>query len=217
MDTINSGQAAGKSRPATRGWSRRSFIGAAALIALHSTMPGQAAVLENLDPRDAPSPRQRKLMRLVSDLVIPATDTPGAGTVGAGDFAILALAHGLEGTRRPLPAPVAPALQPFVRPDQSLDHVRWLEHALGPKWLSRSRAQQHAALAALDAAAFKGDSTAQPWRAIKGLILTGYYTSEVGGSQELLYELVPGRFDPKVPITPETRAFSSDWTAVDFG
>jgi len=52
---------------------------------------------------------------------------------------------------------------------------------------------------------------------VKGLILTGYYTSEVGGARELRYELVPGRYDPKVPITPETRAWSSDWTAVDFG
>jgi len=195
------------------GWSRRGFLGAATLVAALGAVPGCAAVVENLDPADAPSPRQRKLMRAVADLVIPATDTPGAGAVGAGDFTILALAHGLEGTRKPADA----AFAPFLRADKSLDHVRWLEGKLGPKWLTQPRVQQHAALAELDAAAFKGDPAAAPWRKVKGLILTGYYTSEAGGSKELNYELVPGRFDPKVPVTPATRAFSSDWTAVDFG
>jgi len=192
------------------GWTRRGFLGAAALVAAQSAVPGGAAVLQRLDPHDAPTPRQRKLMRMVADHVIPATDTPGAGTVGAGDFAIIALAHGLDGTRKPQEGA-------FLRADKSLDHVRWLEHQLGPKWPAKPHTQQHAELAALDAAAYANDPAAAPWRAIKGLTLTGYYTSEVGGSKELNYELVPGRFDPKVPVTPATRAYSSDWTAVDFG
>jgi hypothetical protein len=58
--------------------------------------------------------------------------------------------------------------------------------------------------------------TAQPWHTIKNLILIGYYTSEVGGSQELQYELVPTRFDPDLPMTSATRLFD-DWTAIDFG
>lgn len=196
-------------------WSRRSFLGAATLVAVQSAMPGGAAVLGKLDPKDAPSPRRRKLMRAVADHVIPATDTPGAGAVGTGDFVLVALAHGLEGTRRTPKSD--PSFAPFLRTDGSLDHAAWLEAKLGPKWLSLPAARRHDALAALDAAAFKGDASAAPWRAIKGLILTGYYTSEIGGSKELNYELVPGRFDPKVPVGPETRAYSSDWTAVDFG
>lgn len=197
------------------GWSRRSFLAAAALVALQSAAPGGAAVLGKLDPKDAPSPRRRKLMRAVAEHVIPATQTPGAGAVGTGDFVLVALAHGLEGTRRPPKAD--PALAPFLRTDSSLDHAAWLEARLGPKWLALPAARQFEQLSALDAAAFKGDPSAAPWRRVKGLILTGYYTSEIGGSKELNYELVPGRFDPKVPVTAETRAYSSDWTAVDFG
>ncbi len=196
-------------------WSRRSFLGAAALVAVQSAMPGGAAVLGKLDPKEAPSPRRRKLMRAVADHVIPATDTPGAGAVGTGDFVLVALAHGLQGTRRPPKSD--PSFAPFLRTDGSLDHAAWLEAKFGPKWLALPTSCRHDALAALDAAAFKGDASAAPWRAIKGLILTGYYTSEIGGSKELNYELVPGRFDPKVPVGPETRAYSSDWTAVDFG
>ena len=154
-------------------------------------------------------------MREVAEHVIPTTGTPGAGVVGAGDFVLVALAHGLSGTRKPPAAD--PSFAPHLRPDGSLDHAAWLEVRLGAKWLALPPARRHEALAALDAAAYKGEPAAAPWRAIKGLILTGYYTSEIGGSKELNYELVPGRFDPKVPVTPETRAYSSDWTAVDFG
>lgn len=197
------------------GWSRRGFLGAASLVALLGAAPGCAQVLKRLDPRAAPSPRQRKLMRTVAELVIPATDTPGAGTVGTGDFVLVALAHGLEGTRKPPAAD--PSFTPFLRADGSLDHAAWLDGKLGASWLTLPPARQADQLAGLDASAYKGDPAAAPWRAIKALILTGYYTSEVGGSQELNYNLIPGRFDPKVPVTPETRAYSSDWTAVDFG
>lgn len=197
------------------GWSRRSFLGAASLVALLSSAPGGAEVLKSLDPKAAPTPRQRKLMRMVAEHVIPTTDTPGAGAVGAGDFVLVALAHGLEGTRKPPAADSS--LTPYLRADGSLDHAAWLHGKLGPAWLALPPARQSEQLALLDASAFKGDPAAAPWRAIKALILTGYYTSEVGGSKELNYELVPGRFDPKVPVTPDTRAYSSDWTAVDFG
>ncbi len=201
------------------GWSRRSFLGAATLVALHATAPSGAEVLRRLDSNEEPPPHCRMLMRMVADLVIPDTDTPGAGAIGVGDFVLVGLAHGLEGTRLPPKAELAadPSFAPYIRADGSLDHAGWLEGALGQDWLTLTPARRHDKLAALDASAFNGDAKSAPWRAIKALILTGYYTSEVGGSQELNYELVPGRFDPKVPVTPETRAYSSDWTAVDFG
>ena len=74
-----------------------------------------------------------------------------------------------------------------------------------------------ALLTALDAEAFAPGAGDHPWKAIKAAILTGYYTSEIGASQELQYEHVPGRFDPDLPLTPGYRAWSSDWTAVEFG
>lgn len=201
------------------GWSRRSFIGAASLVALLSGAPGGAQVLHRLNPGEEPSPHCRMFMRLVADLVIPDTDTPGAGAIGVGDFVLVGLAHGLEGTRRPPKAELAadPSVAPYLRKEGSLDHAGWLEGRLGQDWVSLPPDKRRDKLAALDTAAYGNEPAAAPWRAIKALILTGYYTSEVGGSRELNYELVPGRFDPKVPVTPDTRAYSSDWTAVDFG
>jgi len=138
------------------------------------------------------------LLREVAQLVIPRTATPGAGEVGVGAFVLLALAHGLEGTK-------------------SRDHAAWLQSALGAGFLAQPLARRQAALAELDRRAFASEADAQPWLAIKRLILLGYYTSQTGGSQELRYEHVPGRWDPDLPLKPTDRAFSSDWSAVDFG
>lgn len=207
------------------GWNRRDFIGATALLALAIGVPVAAVRLTHLDAEDAPSDRQRMVMKDVSQLVIPRTGTPGAGETGAGDFAILALAHGLDGTRKPMASGATPAFGPsverFLRNDGSLRHVAWLERILddraGGDFLGRPFAERGRLLAALDAEAFAEGAGEHPWKAIKGLILTGYYTGEVGGSQELQYVHVPGRFDPDLPLTPGFRAISSDWTAVDFG
>ncbi len=78
------------------GWDRRDFLGGAALLALALGLPIAAVKLSDLPADEAPTDRQRLLMREVSQLVIPRTATAGAGDVGAGDFVILALAHGLE-------------------------------------------------------------------------------------------------------------------------
>ncbi|GHA01207.1 gluconate 2-dehydrogenase subunit 3 family protein [Novosphingobium arvoryzae] len=203
------------------GWNRRDFIGGAALLALALGVPLAAVRMSSLDPADAPTEAQRGLLREVSQLVLPRTGTPGAGEVGVGDFVALALAHGLEKSRQPLDDNADPRLLRFRRGDGSLDHVTWLaaelERRAGMDFLMAASDARVAALTALDAEAFGPEAKTHPWRTLKALILTGYYTSEVGGAQELRFELVPGRFDPDLPLQPGDRAWSSDWTAVDFG
>jgi hypothetical protein len=193
-------------------------MGGAALLALALGVPVAAIRLSELDADEAPSERQRALLREVSQLVIPRTNTPGAGDVGAGDFVLLALAHGLEKSRESW---AGERQSTFLRADGSLRMADWLEHELnhrvGGDFLRRDGAARAKALAALDVEAFAESAAPSPWKVIKGLVLTGYYTSEAGGSQELRYELVPGRYDAKLPLKPGDAAFSSDWAAVDFG
>lgn len=206
---------------AGEGWSRRDFAGGAALLALVLGVPLAAVQLSDLERDHPPTERQRLLIREVSQLVLPRTSTPGAGEVGVGEFVVLALAHGLEGSRNPAAGAAMPALARFRRGDGSLNHLPWLEHELDRHghgdFLSQRREEQARGLAALDAAAFSDGSGEHPWKTIKALILTGYYTSEVGATQELRYELVPGRWEPDLLLTPADRAWSSDWTAVEFG
>lgn len=206
-------------------WNRRDLVGAAGLLALVIGVPTATVLLsthEAHDAGEAPSDRQRKLIAAVSEHVLPTTATPGAGAAGVGDFVILALAHGLDGSRAPAAsAATAYSVEGTSRPDGSLRYLDWLERTLDKAatgdWLGKPPATRAKLLAALDAAAFAQGADAHPWRKLKGLILTGYYTSEIGGSRELAYELTPGRFDPVIPLKPGARAYSSDWTAVDFG
>ncbi len=205
----------------SRGWSRRGFVGGAAILAAVLGLPLAAMRLDLFDTEEAPSERQRTLMKTVSQIVIPPTETPGAGDVGTGDFVLLGLAHGLEKSRNPLPKDAPQDLARHARKDGSLDQAAWLEAELdrraGGDFLKAEPGSQASLLTALDAEAYAEGVREHPWRTIKALILTGYYTSEPGGSQELQFNLVPGSYAPAVPVTPQTRAFSSDWTAVDFG
>lgn len=145
------------------------------------------------------SPEQMKLLSRISDLVIPRTEKPGAVDVGVPAFVALALAHGMGGSGDPK-SPGAPPHN---------DYGAWLQSNVG--------SDPAASLPAIDAAAFAQGAAPSPWKTIKGLILTGYFTSEAGATQTLRYELVPGRFDPDIPLSPGDRSWASDWTAVDFG
>lgn len=201
---------------------RRRVLGLAAMLTAAGGLPVSARTVVRLARgAGAQVVPQRALLRAVAQLVLPRTQTAGAGEVGTGDFVLLALAHGLEGAHRPLPADADPALHAHARADGTLDHVGWLGAELdrrgGGAFLALPPVRRHDALAALDADAFAGVAASQPWRAIKALILTGYYTSRVGGAEELRYEPVPGRFDPDLPLDAQTRAISNDWSAVDFG
>lgn len=152
--------------------------------------------------RDEPvdlTTQQMKLLSQISDLVIPRTDTPGAVDVGVPAFVALALMHGMGGTSDPksLSAP----------PDN--DYGAWLEKSVGT--------DPAATLPAIDAAAFAEGTAPSPWKTLKDLILTGYFSSEAGATRALRYELVPGRFDPDIPLHPGDTSWASDWTAVDFG
>lgn len=143
------------------------------------------------------SETQQRLLAQVTDLVIPRTATPGAIDAKVPAFVALALKHGLAGESDAKGAPLGN------------DYGVWLERTVGTDTAK--------ALATVDAAAFAKDAPPSPWKTLKGLILTGYFTSEAGATQALRYELVPGRWDPDIALKPGDRSWASDWTAVDFG
>jgi hypothetical protein len=153
-----------------------------------------------------PGPHRALLDRLC-DAVIPDTGTPGARAAGVPAFVELAIAHGLENAPDTLLAKATEAL----------------DGAAGAAFLSLAEQEQQSLLDGIDAAAYERSGSAyesagsRTWRTLKALIIVGYYTSEIGGSQELRYLLTPGHFDPDVKLAPGDRAFSSDWTGVKYG
>ncbi|MFC3443081.1 gluconate 2-dehydrogenase subunit 3 family protein [Sphingobium rhizovicinum] len=195
---------------------RRQILGGAVVAGLLAGVPLHAWNRVKAGEDGGADASEKLLLVRLSDLVIPATDTPGASAVGVPAFVELALRHGLEETA---PEPSASLFAGQGRGGFAvLDAVRRdLDQRTSTLFLNLPPDRQHAELAAYDAEAFGGDRKDHPWKKLKGLILTGYYTSEVGASRELQYELVPGRWDPDLPLAPNNRSWSSDWTAVDFG
>lgn len=172
-------------------------IGAAALAAAG----GVWALLRNGE-RGQLSQSERDLITRVSDITIPASETLGAVGAEAPAWVELAIAKGVGGVEASLA--------------RSLAHE--LAAAGGRAFLSLPPDAQIATLTQFDEQAFaQNASVGESWRAVKALIATAYYTSEIGASQELQYELVPGRFDADLPVDEHARAWSSDWTAWDFG
>lgn len=149
------------------------------------------------------------VLERLCDLVIPPTDTPGAVEAGVPAFVQAALAAGLRDA----------SVEAYH------DFLRVLDAKAGGSFIALPAPGAQALLAAIDGQAFAQrqsadgvapDAAAAHWRALKALIVIGYYTSEAGGSRELMYELVPGRFEGDVPLAREPRAWSSDWTGVKY-
>ncbi|MFO1265362.1 MAG: gluconate 2-dehydrogenase subunit 3 family protein [Rubrivivax sp.] len=191
---------------------RRELLAGAGLLAaagaLWSCVPRQqpgAAGAAGAGGAAAPAAPADPLFDRLCDLVIPDTDTPGARAAGVPAFLGLALEHALAGA--------SPA-------DRATLQQR-LDKEAGGAFLGLAPDAQQAVLARLDAASFTHDpaaaSAGEPaWARIKQLIVMGYYTSEVGASRELRYALVPGRWDPDVPLKPGDRESSTNWVGQTF-
>jgi len=177
-----------------RDWLRQAggLAAAAALwpAALAGARPGPHA-------RAAPAPDP--LLEAVCDAIIPDTDTPGARRAGVPAWLPLAMRHGLAGAS--------------LADRATLGHE--LDAAAGGSFLALPPARQRLACEQVDAAAF-APGARSAWPRIKTLVLMGYYSSEAGATRELQYQLVPGRFDPDLPVGPGQRAWSSDWMTRGF-
>ncbi len=146
-------------------------------------------------------PKSDSFFAALCDLTIPATDTPGALAAGVPGFLDLALQHGLRGG--------SPADREQLRVE--------LDSRSGSSFVSLPRAKQQTVLEQLDIDALARGVPSSPWSRIKALIVIGYYTSEIGSSQELHYELVPGRWDANVELQPGEREWSNNWVGVKYG
>jgi hypothetical protein len=179
--------------------SRRAALGgaAAAFVSLMLAQPTAArAAQQRRDPRYA-------FTRRLCELVIPATDTPGAGQAAAAEFVLLAIDHGMNDLDA-----------------RSLDLVREsLQSAPGGNFLDLAPARQSQLLEALDARAFARSPAVLrgtpefAWQRLKPAIIAGYYTSEIGASRELVYEPVPGPDRANFVLTADYRSRSNE----DFG
>jgi hypothetical protein len=133
---------------------------------------------------------QRALVDQLSELIIPATDTPGARAARVVDFVDVIVSEYYHDDERGA----------FLRGLADVDERAGA--AFGQAFLALTEPQQAAILTGLDAEsrAMPAGSPTHFFRRIKGLTLYGYYTSEIGSTQELHEVFMPGRYEGDLPV-----------------
>ncbi len=165
--------------------------------------PGQLAALVAPGARRRPesaffTAEQREAVVALAEAIIPETDTPGAGEAGVVEFIEMIVSEWMRSDER----------ERFMR---GLAHVD--EHAeslSGVRFAYAGEARQTAILSGLEAEGRvlmeSDEDTPTPFfHQFRGLVLSGYYTSEIGMKQELLWQETPGRFEGCVDLADVTR------------
>jgi gluconate 2-dehydrogenase gamma chain len=138
-----------------------------------------------------------ELLATLTELIIPTTNTPGARAARVDAF--------IDGMLADI----------FTKEDRDrftaglADVDARARAAHGVAFVQATPAQQVALLTALDQESRGAAEGSHPFfPRLKELTLVGYYTSEVGATQELKYVHVAGRYDGDVPYAQVGRAYS---------
>jgi gluconate 2-dehydrogenase gamma chain len=139
--------------------------------------------------------QQRALMTALSERVMPTTDTPGAIAAGVPAFIEKLLADwAMPDDRKPILAGLD-AIEARSQADYQLAAVK-------------ATPEQQDALLTL-AMEDKLPGGAEFFEKFRQLVVTGYFTSEVGITQEREYLPVPGRYDGAFPYSQVNKVYSS--------
>ena len=158
------------------------------------------------------NPPQNELVVTMTDLIIPVTDTPGAKAARVNEFIDVILTDWATETER----------QAFLDGLAGID--RKSNDLFGKKFVDSSVEQQTTLLRAIDDAAMAKHVAGRPsrhgntipaerdkqlsgnfWDVFKGITVHGYYTSEIGFTQEENLQIIPGAYHGCAPLTVEKK------------
>ena len=196
-------------KPSDNKISRRAALRrTAALLGGVVSAPVWSSVLSGCSPSDTDSwtpvlfsPEQVETVAALADVIIPPTDTPGARAANAHRFIDAMVGEGFLADDR----------NRFLR--GLSDFMQRVQDTYTSSFTELESAQQMEEVAAMDAATF-GPEAPFPdpeapsfYQMLKELVLAGYYNSEIGATQELKYNVVPGYYDGDVPFEEIGRAW----------
>jgi len=125
------------------------------------------------------TPAQAELVSILSDLVIPRTDTPGASDVGVTGFIDHLLGAWYHADERA----------------QFLAGLAEIDTRAGGRFTAIPAAGQARLLESLDGAEGKAGSAESEFRRLKALTVYGYFTSERVVKEVTRDPVIPGRFE----------------------
>ncbi len=143
------------------------------------------------------SAKQLTLLKRLVDLIIPATDTPSAGALDVHGFIDNQLKHCFDKNSQNL----------FIA---GLDKLERICRQMNGQAFSEVNTDAQVALLVAAEAGGKPcnvDDKAFFYQ-LKTLTLLGYYTSEVGATEELSYLAIPGGYRGDVPFAQVGKAWS---------
>ena len=191
---------------------RRSILERMALLIGVAVLPVEALAVPVTRTRPFLAPSQSKLLSAVSDTILPATDTPGAVAAGVPDRLDALLKDWASPETR---SAIAGALA-------RIDAAAIAQKQSG--FAALTPVEREVVLRLHDASALKSvppppdapktnffsgvSYVADPgYLRIKDLVINLYYYSEIAASHELIYEHVPGQWQPSIKLTPQSRPY----------
>jgi hypothetical protein len=155
------------------------------------------------------NPQQNAMVVTMTDLIIPATDTPGAKGALVNEFIDVILTDWAHDEERKafldgLAGIDKQSTELFGRGfnDASVEQQTTLLRAIDDKALS-----MHGAARARHGNTIPENRDKQLqgnfWDVFKGITIHGYYTSEIGFTQEEQLQIIPGAYHGCVPYTPK--------------
>ena len=164
---------------------------AGAILLVGGTLAGlpDALLAQSPGPPRFFDPAEYALLDEIAEIIIPRTDTPGARDAGVPGLVDALMADWASAERQ----------------GQFRALLAEIDASAGGL-LSLPEAARLEAIRAFDAAALAGRWG--PYHKFKELLLTAYYLSEPGATEELRYELAPGVWEAAVPVGPDTRAWA---------
>lgn len=143
------------------------------------------------------SPKDIAFLDEIGESIIPATDTPGAKAVGIGNFMVMMVTDTYNSEQQ----------EAFV---SGINMIRSdFRDTHDKDFMDATSEERTAYLNDLNQKARSSeDREPKVIGMIQDLTVLGYFTSEIGATQQLRYVETPGRYDPCVPYQKGDKVFA---------
>jgi len=173
------------------------------VLMMGGTMVGANVILTGCAPDEQIvglefSPKDIAFLDEIGESIIPTTDTPGAKAVGIGGFMVMMVKDTYNSEQQ---TAFVDGLN-FIRKD--------FKSSKGSDFMEATLEERTAYLNELKAkaAADAEDKNAGVIKMLQDLTVLGYFTSEVGATQQLRYYEVPGKYDPCIEYKAGEKAYA---------